>query len=188
MDLDLSDLLAYAREQAVRTEEVLVDTLDGETVKLVLEEHRLEGEYDWDTFEVDKIQVYRGERLIQTLLPQDWWMAEWGLFIYDGDGLGSLGQPLTLDLNCDGARDFGLMRDTGGGRNVPYLYFLWNGEGFSPLANLCAPVEVDPDTRQIVEHINEGNGASITYWYGFDEYSNLIQVRSETTDPYHVLG
>lgn len=189
MDLELSALLAYAREQAARTEEVPVDTVDGELVKLVLEEHRLEGEYDWDTFAVDKILVCREEELIQTILPEDWLgSAEFGLFVYDGDGMGSLGQPLTQDLNQDGVRDFGLMCMEIGARNVPYLYFTWNGAGFSPLAVLCAPVEVDPETRQIVERINEGNGVTTTNWYEFDEEGVFQLVRSETTDYADLMG
>ena len=189
MELDLSELLAYVREQSARTQEVPVDNLDGELVKLVLEEHRLEGEYDWDTFQVDRILVYREDILIQTILPEDWLeMAEWGLFVYDGDGMGSLGQPLTLDLNGDGVQDFGLMCDGGGARNVPYCYFLWNGAGFSPLTTMCAPVEVDPESRRIVEQINEGNGVTTTNWYEFDKDGVFQLVRSETDDPFHVLG
>lgn len=189
MDLDLSGLLAYAREQAARTEEVPVDHVDGELVQLVLEEHRLEGEYDWDTFQVDKILVYRGEKLLQTILPEDWLgSAEFGLFVYTGDGLGSLGQPLLSDLNRDGIQDFGLMCMEAGARNVPYLYFNWNGAGFSPLAVLCAPAEVDPNTRQIVERVNEGNGVTTTNWYEFDKDGVFRLVRAETTDYADVMG
>ena len=187
MDLDLSTLLAYVREQAARTQEVPVDHVDGELVKLVLEESRLEGEYDWDTFQVDRILVYRGERLIQTLMPQDWsQMAEYGLFAYSGDGLEPLEQ--LLDLNCDGVQDFGISCMEHGTRNSPCLYFVWNGAGFTPLDSLCAPVEVDPEKRQIVEQINEGNGVTITRWYEFDKDGIFQRVRSETYDPYHVMG
>ncbi len=112
----------------------------------------------------------------------------YGLFVYGGDGLGSLGQPLTQDMNQDGVQDFGLMCMEGGARNIPYLYFTWNGAGFTPLAVLCAPVEVDPEKRQIVEQINEGNGVTTTRWYEFDENGIFQQVRSETYDPYHVMG
>ena len=102
--------------------------------------------------------------------------------------MGSLGQPLTQDLNQDGVRDFGLMCIEIGARNVPYLYFTWNGAGFSPLAVLCAPVEVDPETRQIVERINEGNGVTTTNWYEFDEEGVFQLVRSETTDYADLMG
>ena len=181
VDLPLSELLAYAREQAARREEVPVDHVNGQLLKLVLEEHRLESEYGWDTFEVDRILVYQGEQLIQTLLPEDWLgSAEFGLFVCDGDGLGSLGQPLTLDLNWDGVQDFGLMCMEGGARNVPYLYFVWNGEGFSPVAVLCAPAEVDPESRQIVERVCEGNGVDTVNWYEFGGGNQLELVRSET--------
>lgn len=181
VDLPLPELLAYAREQAARGEEVPVDHVNGQLLKLVLEEHRLESEYGWDTFEVDRILVYQGEQLIQTLLPEDWLgSAEFGLFVCDGGGLGSLGQPLTLDLNWDGVQDFGLMCMEGGARNVPYLYFVWNGEGFSPVAVLCAPAEVDPKSRQIVERVCEGNGVDTVNWYEFGGGGQLELVRSET--------
>lgn len=186
MELDLSALLAYARAQAARTEEVLVDCLDGEELKLVLEERRLETEYGWDCFEVEKISVYRGAVLLQTLLPQDWLdLADWGL--YDHTNLSSsdseLGKPLLLYLNGDQTRDFGLICDTMPGRNLPYLYFLWDGEAerFVPLAVLCSPVEVDPETGQVVERINEGNGVTTTNRYEFDRDGGLTLLRSETT-------
>lgn len=186
MELDLSALLAYARAQAARTEEVLVDCLDGEELKLVLEERRLETEYGWDCFEVEKISVYRGAVLLQTLLPQDWLdLADWGL--YDHTNLSSsdseLGKPLLLYLNGDQTRDFGLICDTMPGRNLPYLYFLWDGEAerFVPLAVLCSPVEVDPETGQVVERINEGNGVTTTNRYEFDRDGGLTLVHSQTT-------
>lgn len=186
MELDLSALLAYARAQAARTEEVLVDYLNGDELKLVLEERRLETEYGWDCFEVEKISVYRGAVLLQTLLPQDWLdLADWGL--YDHTNLSSsdseLGKPLLLYLNGDQTRDFGLICDTMPGRNLPYLYFLWDGEAerFVPLAVLCSPVEVDPETGQVVERINEGNGVTTTNRYEFDRDGGLTLVHSQTT-------
>lgn len=185
MDLDLSALLAYARAQAARTQEVQLGCLNGdELLKLVLEERRLEDEYGWDCFEVEKIQVYRGAALIQTLLPQDWLgLAEWELYVHDAISTYNteLGQPTVLDLNGDGIQDFGLLCDAVPARNLPCLYFLWDtrAEAYVPLAVLCDP-EPDPAAGQVVDKVNEGNAVTTTNWYEFDGTGGLTLVRSET--------
>ena len=186
MELDLSALLAYARAQAARTEEVLVDYLNGDELKLVLEERRLEDEYGWDVFQVEKIEIFRGNERLQTLLPRDWEEKAYFGALFDTEETyeaSAWGQPLVQDLNGDGVGEFGLICMESPARNLPYLFFRWDGETerFVPLAVLCAPVEVDQETGQVVEHIHEGNGMDTTNWYGFDGDGGLSLLRSETT-------
>lgn len=186
MELDLSVLLAYARAQAARTEEVLVDCLNGDELKLVLEERRLEDEYGWDVFQVEKIEIFRGNERLQTLLPRDWEEKAYFGALFDTEETyeaSAWGQPLVQDLNGDGVGEFGLICMESPARNLPYLFFRWDGETerFVPLAVLCAPVEVDQETGQVVEHIHEGNGMDTTNWYGFDGDGGLSLLRSETT-------
>ena len=42
-------------------------------------------------------------------------------------------------------------------------------------------MEVDPETGQVVERINEGNGVTTTNRYEFDRDGGLTLLRSETT-------
>lgn len=187
MELDLSDLLAYARSKAARTQEVQLGCLNGdELLKLVLEERRLETEYSWNVFEVEKINVYRGESLVETLLPRNWGEKAYFGKLFDTESEFGMdnrwGEPLVQDLNGDGVSEFGLICLDNPARNLPYLYFLWNAETeeYVPLAVLCASPEADPETGQLVEKVNEGNGVTTTNWYEFDDAGGLTLVRSET--------
>ena len=184
MELSLSDLLAYARANAVRTEEVSLEDENGNRLlRLVLEERRLEDEQSWDVFEVERILVYRESELLQTLLPQDW--AEPSFFgrLFDTEDHTDTpwGGPLVQDLNGDGMPDFALFGMESPARNLPYLYFLWRGEeeGFVPLATLCAPVEPDPETGLILERVNEGNGRETKNWYELKPDGTLTLVRTQ---------
>lgn len=186
MELDLSALLAYARDKATRTREVQLGYVNGdELLKLVLEERRLETEYGWDVFEVEQIDVYRGASLVETLLPQDWEEKAYFGKLFDTEEAyetSAWGEPQVQDLNGDGVPEFGLICLEGPTRNLPYLYFLWDaqGEEYVPLAVLCASPEVDPDTGLILERVNEGNGVTTSNWYEFDGAGELTLVRSET--------
>lgn len=184
MELNLADLLIYAQTQAVREVEVLVDYLNGdELLKLVLEERRLES---WNVFEVERVLVYCEDRLLQTLLPRDWEDLSFFGSLYDYESnvsnYSSLGQPIVEDLNFDGIRDFGLICTETPAQNLPYLYFLWsqNEKRFNPLTTLCAPVELDTETQQVIENVNGGHGMSILKRYKFDANGDFVLLQSET--------
>lgn len=120
-----------------------------------------------DHFAVDRILVYEGEELLQTIEPASVPPVEdylWeGLFVVRR---GRIGEPDIRDLNFDGSQDFGLLTSATFPRNVPYSYFLWNdAEGrFDYGFTLFSDLEADAEKRQLIEKTHETTGEYTTVY------------------------
>lgn len=108
-------------------------------------------------FDVDRIEVYEGDRLLQTIEGDGLFQPSgseaylWeGIFVNRGY---AVGEPEIKDLNFDGSEDFGLLAVSGYPHNVPYSYFLWNEERecFEHSFVLFCGVETDGSRRELVE-------------------------------------
>ena len=79
--------------------------------------------------EIQEVQIYHGSQLLQTITKADIPEVtdyDWaGLFLKETN---PVGLPDVRDLNFDGAEDFGLLAVCAYPQNVPYSYFIWNGE------------------------------------------------------------
>ena len=79
--------------------------------------------------EIQEVQIYDGSQLLQTITTADIPEVtdyDWaGLFLNESS---HVGLPDVRDLNFDGAEDFGLLAVCAYPQNVPYSYFIWNGE------------------------------------------------------------
>lgn len=136
-------------------------------------------EKDWHAEAVDKVFVYHGKTLIQTIeaasLPEDdlHHYLE-GLFVdknyWEAD---------VRDLNFDGSEDFGLEAcKVGPATNAPpYVYFLWNEDkkqfdyGFTLLNYL----EVDEENQRLIEYWKDGPAVADHYkaFYTYDSDGKL---------------
>lgn len=137
----------------------LVKVADGRVLTVALDMEQLHDEY----YEVNRILVYDGEELIQTInqkdmpIPMDY--AWDGLFVNKGY---EVGEPDVRDVNFDGAEDFGLLTVSTYPNNVPYTYFVWNEEhneffyGFTLFG--AGALEVDTENQWLIEHSHDGMG------------------------------
>lgn len=150
---------------------------------VVLNMSQLRETYDasrlWeDHFAVDRILVYEGEELLQTIEPAAVPPVEdylWeGLFVVSG---GRIGEPDIRDLNFDGSQDFGLLTSAAFPRNVPYSYFLWDDaeERFDYGFTLFSDLEADAEKRQLIEKTHETMGEYTTV-YSYTEDGVLRRI------------
>lgn len=143
------------------------------TISLQLAES--EGQY---TKEVEKVQIYDGDRLLQTITKEDIpYVTDYawdGLFLNEGN---QVGMPDVRDLNFDGAEDFGLLAVSAYPHNVPYSYFFWNAgeEIFEYQFTAFGPgwLQIDETQKCLVETSVAG---SITYekYFTFDHDGNIV--------------
>lgn len=136
-----------------------VEVAENRVLTVALDMKQLHDEYH----EVDRILVYDGEELIQTInqedmpIPMDY--AWDGLFVNKGY---EVGEPDVRDVNFDGAEDFGLLAVSTYPNNVPYTYFVWNDEhneffyGFTLFG--ASALEVDTENQWLIEHSHDGMG------------------------------
>ena len=118
-------------------------------------------------FSVERIYVYDGDTLIQTIeaakltLPQDYLWE--GLFVNKGH---AEGEPDVRDVNFDGAEDFGLLCAASYPKNLPFTYFYWfepEGkfvQGFTIFGGRA--LEVDEEQKCLIEHWYDVNGEHTT--------------------------
>ncbi len=137
----------------------LVEVAEDRVLTVALDMEQLHDEY----YEVNRILVYDGENLIQTInredmpIPMDY--AWDGLFVNKGY---EVGEPDVRDVNFDGAEDFGLLTVSAYPNNVPYTYLVWNEEhdeffyGFTLFG--AGALEVDTENRWLIEHSHDGMG------------------------------
>lgn len=182
-----------------RTQTVPLGEWRGKALSLELEEHQTEWRY---SFQVDRINVLLDGQPIQTItapevlpngverLPDgadnpyqaDW--SDWtcyGLFDYSPEF--EDGSPIVLDLNFDGHMDFGLMCMETLGRNVPYVFYLWDPkrEQFDCFGTFNYTLEADPESQQLIEVDYGGNEGDDTNWYAWED-GRLVLVRREEED------
>lgn len=126
---------------------------------------------------IDKIDVYDGTDLIQTIFVKDAIQEEGTDYGYmkgytetwdENEGL-DIG-----DMNFDGAEDIGLFAWVTTGANIPYYYWLWDEEEqqFTYAFCICAPSLIDTEKEQIVVKIRDGS-CRITDYYAYDENGEL---------------
>ena len=137
---------------------------------------------------IDKIEVYDGEKLIQSGLVEEAVMAEWGEGgSYYTESVREDGGISVADMNFDGAGDICLQGWVTNGANVPCYYWLWDKETeqFSYAFCLCN-AETDKEHRQIICHMRDGANGYDTEYYAYDEKGKLQRIRYEYED-YHAL-
>ena len=169
--------IAETKEETVLYEgmySILVEVADGHNLVVALDMDEISDAY----YQVKQIYVYDGEELIQTIIPEEIPVGDivlWeGLFVNKGY---KVGEPDVRDLNFDGAEDFGLLSVSTYPKNVPYSYFLWNGEknqfdyGFSTFG--ASALEVDEEARRIIVHSHDTMGEYEDY-YGYSADGKLV--------------
>ena len=127
---------------------------------LTISLHLASGE-ESTTKEIQEVQIYHGSQLLQTITTADIPEVtdyDWaGLFLNEGS---NVGLPDVRDLNFDGAEDFGLLAVSAYPQNVPYSYFIWNGEKalFEYQFTAFGPgwLQVDDAQRCLIEVSTEG--------------------------------
>lgn len=136
---------------------------DTRVLTVALESVGPEAEY----FSVERILVYDGDTLIQTietaeLTPSEEYLWE-GLFVNNGH---REGEPDVRDVNFDGSEDFGLLCAAAYPKNLPFTYFFWDEteggfvQGFTIFGNEA--LEVDEEQKCLIEHWYDVNGAHTT--------------------------
>ncbi len=116
-----------------------------------------------DYFSVDRLYVYDGDVLIQTietseLTPSEEYLWE-GLFVNRGH---VEGEPDVRDVTFDGAEDFGLLCAASYSKNLPFCWFYWNEDegrfvqGFTIFGGVT--LEVDYEQKCLIEHRYEVDG------------------------------
>ena len=159
-----------------------VKVSENRTLTVALKSPEPEKEY----FSVDEILVYEGDELLQnidvsTIVPEDYLYD--GLFVNQGD---KCGEPDILDVNFDGAEDFGLLGADTYPKNIPYCYFIWNPESntFEYSFTLCSfgELEVDYEKKQILETIYSTYGSTVSV-YVFSEDGRLVHQPQFYTEP-----
>lgn len=160
-----------------------VKVSENRTLTVALKSHEPEKEY----FSVEEILVYEGDELLQNIdvsaiVPSEDRLYD-GLFVNQG---GKFGEPDILDVNFDGAEDYGLLCAETYPKNIPYCYFTWHPESntFEYSFTLCSfgKLEVDYEKKQILETIYSTNGHTVSV-YVFSEDGRLVRQPQFHTEP-----
>ena len=160
-----------------------VKVSENRTLTVALKSHEPEKEY----FSVEEILVYEGDELLQNIdvsaiVPSEDRLYD-GLFVNQG---GKFGEPDILDVNFDGAEDYGLLCAETYPKNIPYCYFTWHPESntFEYSFTLCSfgKLEVDYEKKQILETIYSTNGHTVSV-YVFSEDGRLVRRPQFHTEP-----
>lgn len=170
---------AISKEEIVLFEGMysfLVEVAEDRVLTVALDMEQLSDEY----YEVNRILVYDGEELIQTInqedmpIPMDY--AWDGLFVNKGY---EVGEPDVRDVNFDGSEDFGLLTVSAYPKNVPYTYLVWNEEhneffyGFTLFG--ASALEVDTEKQWLIEHSHDVMGQYETP-YTYTKRDGLVRL------------
>lgn len=181
MSEDKGSSFVNGREKARYSFPVKVS--ENRTLTVALKSPEPEKEY----FSVDEILVYEGDELLQNIdvsaiVPSEDRLYD-GLFVNQG---GKFGEPDILDVNFDGAEDYGLLCAETYPKNIPYCYFTWHPESntFEYSFTLCSfgKLEVDYEKKQILETIYSTNGHTVSV-YVFSEDGSLVHQPQFYTEP-----
>lgn len=156
------------------TAEITVD--NGRKLDLILHGFRPE---DRSRYGIDKIDVYDGADLIQTISVKEAMLEEgtanYGYIegyteTWDEDGGLYVG-----DMNFDGVNDIGLFAWITTGANIPYYYWLWDKEEqqFTYAFCICEPTLIDTEKEQIEVDLRDGACGRCTEYYAYDENGEL---------------
>ena len=160
-----------------------VKVSENRTLTVALKSPEPEQEY----FSVDEILVYEGDELLQNIdasaiVPSEDYIY-YGLYVNQGD---KCGEPDILDVNFDGAEDFGLLGTHVYSKNIPYCYFTWHPESntFEYSFTLCSfgKLDVDYEKKQIFETIHSTSGSTVSV-YVFSEDGRLVHQPQFHTEP-----
>ena len=85
--------------------------------------------------------------------------------------------------------DFGLLCMETLGRNVPYVFYLWDPEReqFDCFGTFNYTLEADPESQQLIEVDYGGNEGDDTNWYAWED-GRLVLVRREEEDWWNYHG
>ncbi len=155
------------------TAEITVD--NGRKLDLILHGFRPE---DRSCYGIDKIDVYDGADLIQTISVKEAMLEEgtanYGYIegyteTWDEDGGLYIG-----DMNFDGVEDIGLFAWIPL-VNIPYYYWLWDKEEqqFTYAFCICEPTLIDTEKEQIEVYLRDGASGRCTEYYAYDENGEL---------------
>lgn len=173
---------AYTAKEYTCTAEITVD--NGRELQLVL--HGTKDEYFYLIY---KIEVFDGEKLIQSGLVKEAVMAEW-----EEDGSGEEenyyadswvedGFLSVADMNFDGAGDIAIQGWVTNGANIPCYYWLWNEEAQQFTYAFCiCNAEIDEAQKLIVSHMRDSAVCYSTHYYAYDEDGKLQKIGYELED------
>ncbi len=169
---------AYTVAEYTYTAEITVD--NGRELHLVL--HGTKDEY---FYLIHEIEVFDGEKLIQSGLVKEAVIAEWEWeeenfyaesWVEDG-GLS------VADMNFDGAGDIAIQGWVTTGANIPCYYWLWDEEAQQFTYAFCiCNAEIDEAQKQIISHMRDTASCYSTDYYAYDEDGKLQRVGYEYED------
>lgn len=156
------------------TAEITVD--NGRKLDLIL--HGFKAEEGYSRYCIDKIDVYDGTDLIQTIFAKEAIQEEdtdYGYIEGYTESWYEDGGLYVGDMNFDGVEDIGLFAWVTTGANIPYYYWLWNEDKqqFTYAFCICDPSFIDTEKEQIVVGIRESCCSWSTNYYAYDENGEL---------------
>lgn len=173
---------AAAGEEYTCTAEITVD--NGRELQLVLY-----GTKDEYFYLIYKIEVFDGEKLIQSGLVKEAVMMEWEEDgskeekNYYAESWVEDGGLSVADMNFDGAGDIAIQGWVTTGANIPYYYWLWDEEAQQFTYAFCiCNAEMDEAKKLIVSHMRESAVCYSTYYYAYDEDGKLQNIGYELED------
>ncbi|WP_324824203.1 XAC2610-related protein [Sinanaerobacter sp. ZZT-01] len=173
---EASDTVQDAAEY-VLTEPIVVD--NGRKLTLKLHGKKLSEEDE--RYGINTIDVYEGDKFIQTISIHNAILAEWdGTDDFGGytDAFTQDGGFTSQDMNFDGSGDIGLIGWTTSGANIPYYYWLWNKEKQQfEYAFSLSNAEVDSQNKQLITRTRDGATQYDINYYKYDENGKLQNVK-----------
>ncbi|MDE5801479.1 MAG: hypothetical protein K2I22_01005 [Lachnospiraceae bacterium] len=165
----------YTAKEYTCTAEITVD--NGRELQLVL--HGTKDEY---FYLIHEIEVFDGEKLIQSGLVKEAVMAEWEDGNFYAESISKDGGLSVADMNFDGAGDIAIQGWVANA-NVPCYYWLWDEEaGQFTYAFCICNAEIDEAQKQIISHMRESAVCHSTYYYAYDEDGKLQNIGYELED------
>jgi len=173
---EASDTL-QGSDEYVLTEPIVVE--NGRKLTLKLHGKKLSEEDE--RYGINTIDVYDGDKLIQTISIHDAILAEWdGTDDFRGytEAFTQDGGFTSQDMNFDGSGDIGLIGWMTNGANIPYYYWLWNKDKQQfEYAFSLSNAEVDSQNKQLITRTRDGAAQYDINYYKYDENGKLQNVK-----------
>ena len=181
--VDIAALWEWEKNRTEFWDAVTLHTADGRAPLVLLRETRVSPSWN-DYYQVEEIQIYEDDTLLQTIsaaaLSYDGDQLFDGLYVLRGGY--SLGDPVVQDFNFDGCDDLGLLAVDYFPHNVSYCYFLWDEEAgrlSTDFFVLFAWLDLDEENQQIIEQVSNGNDGYAYNYYQFDSSNRPVLVKKE---------
>lgn len=175
-------ICSAAEQEYTYTAEITVD--NGRKLQFVL--YGTKSEY---FYLIHKIEVFDGEKLIQSGLVKEAVTAEWEENgsgeeeNYYTESYSKDGGLSVADMNFDGAGDIALQGWVTTGANIPCYYWLWDEEAQQFTYAFCiCNAEIDEAQKQIISHMRDSASCYSTDYYAYDEDGKLQRIRYEYED------